>query len=184
MQERPPLIVTAALNEGAFAWFEDLRQIHFPPRRNRVPAHLTLFHALPGEHEPFIAETLKAACRECEPMQLSVRGPWFIGRGVAYRLASAELEHLRSELANAFSPWLTPQDRAPFRPHITVQNKAEPADARLLLERLQLEFEPFDIVAEALLVWRYLGGPWEAIARLPFSACGVTRPGLAGTLSP
>ena len=66
----------------------------------------------------------------------------------------------------------------------TVQNKAEPADARLLLERLQLEFEPFGIVAEALLVWRYLGGPWEAIARLPFSARGVTRPGPAGTLPP
>ena len=117
-------------------------------------------------------------------MQLSVRGPWFIGRGVACHLASAELEHLRSALANAFSPWLTSQDRAPFRPHITIQNKAEPADARLLLERLQLEFEPFDIVAEALLGWRYWGRPWEAIERLPFSTRGVARPGPAGTLPP
>jgi hypothetical protein len=25
-------------------------------------------------------------------------------------------------------------------------------------------------MAEALLVWRYLDGPWEALARLPFSA--------------
>jgi hypothetical protein len=153
MRPSPPLIVTAALDEGAFAWFEDLRQAHFPAHRNQVPAHLTLFHALPGEQE-----------------RLDVRGPWSIGRGVAYRLASPELETLRSELASALAAWLTPQDRAPFRPHITIQNKAEPADARALLERLQMEFEPFDIVAEALLVWRYLGGPWEAIARLPFGA--------------
>ncbi len=170
VRPRPPLIVTAALDEGAFAWFEDLRQAHFPPRRNLVPAHLTLFHALPGEHEPFIAETLKAACGDRGPMRLGVRGPWFLGRGVAYRLVSPELEHLRSDLVNAFSPWLTPQDRAPFRPHITIQNKADPAEARLLLERLQREFEPFDVVAEALRVWRYLEGPWEAVARLPFCA--------------
>jgi 2'-5' RNA ligase len=170
MQAHPPPIVTATLDEGAFAWFEDLRQTLFPPGRNQVPAHLTLFHASPGEHEAFIAEALKAACRDRGPMRLSVRGPWFMGRGVAYRLASPELERLRSDLANAFGAWLTPQDRAPFRPHITIQNKAEPADARLLLERLQLEFEPFEVVAEGLLVWRYLAGPWEAVTRLDFGA--------------
>ena len=170
MPDRPPLIVTAALDEGAFAWFDDLRRTHFPPGRNQTPAHLTLFHALPGEHERFIAETIKAASRDRPPTPLSVRGPWFLGRGVAYRLASPPLEQLRGELATAFAPWLTPQDRAPFRPHITIQNKADPTDARLLLERLQLEFEPFDIVAEGLLVWRYLGGPWEAVARVDFGA--------------
>jgi hypothetical protein len=90
------------------------------------------------------------------------------GRGVAYRLASPALEQLHGQLATAFSTWLTPQDRAPFRPHITIQNKADPADARVLLERLQLEFEPFDIVAGGLLVWRYLGGPWEPAARVGF----------------
>ena len=168
MLNRPPLIVTAALDEGAFAWFEDLRQSHFPRHRNQVPAHLTLFHALPGEEEPFIMQTLEAACQHRRPQRLDVRGPWSIGRGVAYRLASPELEELRNELAEVFSPWLTPQDRAPFRPHITIQNKADPGDARALLERLQLEFEPFDIVVEGFLVWRYLGGPWEAIGRLPF----------------
>lgn len=170
MANDPPLIVTVALDESGFAWFQDLRQSHFPRHRNQVPAHLTLFHALPGEQEPFVAHTLKAACQNRRPMTLDVRGPWSIGRGVAYRLASAELDQLRSALADAFSPWLTAQDRAPFRPHITIQNKADPADARRLLEHLQLEFEPFDLIAEGLLVWRYLGGPWEPVAQVPFSA--------------
>jgi 2'-5' RNA ligase len=171
-----PLIVTAALDEDGFAWFEDLRQAHFPPGRNQVPAHLTLFHALPGDHEPTVLQTLAGACRDRGPMRLDVRGPWSIGRGVAYRLASPDLEQLRSEMAHAFTAWLTPQDRAPFRPHITIQNKADPADARCLLQRLQLEFEPFDIAAEGLLVWRYLGGPWEAVARLPFGATRAEPP--------
>ncbi|MDP2214332.1 2'-5' RNA ligase family protein [Phenylobacterium sp.] len=115
MTEPPPLIITAALDEGAFDWFDDLRQAHFPQNRNLVPAHLTLFHALPGDHEPRIAEILKTACAARTPMRLAVRGPWFIGRGVAYRIASPELEALRADLAQAFAPWLTPQDRAPFR---------------------------------------------------------------------
>jgi len=101
---------------------------------------------------------------------MDVRGPWSLGRGVAYRLASSDLEQLRSELAEAFSPWLTRQDQAPFRPHITVQNKAEPEKARQLLEDLQLAFEPFPIFAEGLLLWRYLGGPWALVERFQFAA--------------
>lgn len=171
MSEDPsPLIVTAALDEGAFAWFEDLRQSHFPRHRNKVPAHLTLFHALPGEHERAVAQTLKAACQRRRAVRLDVRGPWSLGRGVAYRLASPDLERLRNELAVAFSPWLTRQDQAPFRPHITIQNKAEPDEARQLLEHLQMEFEPFPISAEGLLLWRYLGGPWALVDRFEFSA--------------
>jgi hypothetical protein len=55
---------------------------------------------------------------------------------------------------------------------VTVQNKAPPEEARALLERLQLEFEPFDLLGEGVLVWRYLGGPWEPVGRVPFSGLG------------
>jgi len=158
------------MDDGAFAWFEDLRQSHFPRHRNKVSAHLTLFHALPGEQERAVAQTLKEACHLRRPFQLDVRSPWSLGRGVAYRLGSPDLERLRHELAETFSPWLTRQDQAPFRPHITIQNKAEPGEARLLLEHLQLEFEPFQIYAEGLLLWRYLGGPWAIVERYDFDA--------------
>lgn len=170
MADHLPLVVTAALDGGAFDWFEDLRQSHFPRHRNQVPAHLTLFHALPGEHEDFVAQTLRGACQRSRPLQLDVRGPWSLGRGVAFRLASSELGQLRNDLAGTFSSWLTRQDQAPFRPHITIQNKAEPDEARLLLEQMQLEFEPFQIFAEGLLLWRYLGGPWEIVDRFDFDA--------------
>lgn len=168
MADPAPLIITAALDDGAFDWFDGLRQAHFPRHRNFIPAHLTLFHALPGAQERFVLETLKSACRRQAPIRLDVRGPCSLGRGVAYRLASADLDRLRRQLADAFSPWLTRQDQAPFRPHITIQNKVEPVDAKHLLERLQFAFEPFDILAEGLLVWRYLGGPWEAIDKISF----------------
>jgi 2'-5' RNA ligase len=174
--EHPPLIVTAALDDGAFAWFNDLRQTHFPRHRNQVPAHLTLFHALPGEHEREVAQTLRQACAQRRPLRMEVRGPWSLGRGVAYRIAAPALEQLRAELAQAFAPWLTRQDQAAFRPHITVQNKAEPDDARRLLEQLQHEFEPFPIAAEGLLLWRYLGGPWALVERFAFDAADRPSP--------
>ena len=45
-----PLIVTAELGTD-FGWLEDLRQRHFPPERNQLRAHLTMFHAIPPSAE-------------------------------------------------------------------------------------------------------------------------------------
>ena len=47
-----PLILTLALDDLSFARFDALRREHFPPTLNRIPAHVTLFHHLPGEEEP------------------------------------------------------------------------------------------------------------------------------------
>ena len=41
-----PLIVTAELAPPEFAWLNDLRRRHYPAERNRVPAHLTMLHAV------------------------------------------------------------------------------------------------------------------------------------------
>jgi hypothetical protein len=45
----PPLIVTLLLDDAAQARFDRLRAAHFPSARNHLAAHVTLFHALPGE---------------------------------------------------------------------------------------------------------------------------------------
>ncbi len=46
-----PLIVTARFDPIAASLFQRLRDAHFPPARNIVPAHCTLFHHLPGDEE-------------------------------------------------------------------------------------------------------------------------------------
>jgi 2'-5' RNA ligase len=165
---RPPLIVTLAIDDDSFAHFDALRRRWFPPERNHLPAHLTLFHKLPGEEEHVVGEALKAAGAAQSPFEMEVTGPWSLGRGVAFRLRAPALEALRAHLAAAFDPWLTPQDRGGFRPHVTVQNKVDPAEAMALLEALQHDFRPFSVRAEGLLVWEYLGGPWRRVARVPF----------------
>ncbi len=54
-----PLIVTAELGTD-FGWLEDLRQRHFPPERNQLRAHLTMFHAIPPSAEAELRRILQS----------------------------------------------------------------------------------------------------------------------------
>ena len=42
----PTYILTAELDPDSFEWLDGLRRQHFPPERNLLSAHLTLFHRL------------------------------------------------------------------------------------------------------------------------------------------
>lgn len=164
----PPLILTLALEEAAQVRFDALRGRHFPPERNVVPAHVTLFHALPGAEEAAIAAELARCCAATAPFAVRIAGLRSLGRGVAYTLESAELGRLRAALARAWTPWLGAQDRQGYRAHLTIQNKATPESARALLAAMQAQFSPFEVGAAGLLLWRYLGGPWEGAGRFAF----------------
>ena len=67
-----------------------------------------------------------------------------------------------------WEPWLTRQDAQPFRPHVTVQNKTTAERARATLAQLEAEFAPFRFVSPGVVLWRYLGGPWERLRTIPF----------------
>lgn len=170
-QTAAPLILTLAFDDASQERFDALRREHFPPALNLIPAHLTLFHHLPGgDAEGEVAGVVGDACRMHRPMTLRVGGVRLLGRGVAYTLESPELARLRGLLAEAWFSSLTGQDRQKFRPHVTVQNKVEPEVARSLHERLGAGFTPFEVEGRGLLLWRYLGGPWEQVGEYPFSA--------------
>ncbi len=91
-----------------------------------------------------------------------------LGNGVAYAIASDELQAIREELVEQFHGMLTAQDSARWRPHITIQNKVDPSEARSLHRTLLEDFRPRPIVIHGLALHRYLGGPWEGLARYPF----------------
>ncbi|MBC7986788.1 MAG: 2'-5' RNA ligase family protein, partial [Sphingomonadaceae bacterium] len=78
------------------------------------------------------------------------------------------LARIRADLADAFAGLLTPQDRAGWRPHVTVQNKAEPSVARALARELAAEFKPRPLAIMGLASWFYREGEWERIARYRF----------------
>lgn len=165
----PPLILTLSFDPNDQARLESLRRAHFPPERNLIPAHLTLFHHLDGDQAGLVEAHLRTACASVAPFPVEVTGLRSLGRGVAFSLHAPALAALRGALARAWHDQLTPQDRQGWRPHVTIQNKAAPADAARLLGTLQATFAPFAVRAEGLRLWRYLGGPWELASVHPFT---------------
>ncbi|MGD9988862.1 2'-5' RNA ligase family protein [Pseudonocardia sp.] len=172
------LIVTAVLDDAAQERFDALRRKHFPPERNHLAAHVTLFHALPGEHRREVEDDLGVVAeRVGAEVPVRVSGLRFMGHGVAFVLRSPVLTRARSGLAQRWEPWLSAQDRAKGADlHVTVQNKVEPERARALHDALRGEFTPSDVSATGLALWRYLDGPWEELARVPFGKAEVSGP--------
>jgi 2'-5' RNA ligase len=162
-----PLIVTAEFDPAVQGWLEGLRRAHYPAELNRVPAHLTLFHALPGSAQGEVARRLATLAGQSPPLAARLAGVKSLGRGVAIRVECRALDGLRKEVAEALWLLLSAQDRAGVQLHVTVQNKAEPTAVRHALASLQgLAEQPTHVAA--LRLWRYLGGPWEALGRWPF----------------
>lgn len=144
-----------------------MRRAHYPPGRNRVPAHLTLFRQLPPSVEAELDGRLAAMARLAPP-RATISGVIDLGEGTALQVDSEELEAMREELASALHGLLIPQDMAPWRPHITVQNKVEPREARSLQQSLRSGFRPRPLAIRGLATRRYMGGDWEPIRDFVF----------------
>jgi hypothetical protein len=159
-----PIIVTALLGGEDQAWFDRQREAYFPPERNFLRAHLTMFHHLPPSLQGEVRQRLGEAARAGAP-RARIAELMSLGRGVAYRIDSAALEDVRAHLADSWAGLLTPQDQAGWRPHVTIQNKVDPADARALLDRLKPDFRPRSLTIAGYAAWWYRGGPWEPLSR-------------------
>lgn len=168
-----PLILTALCDARTQGIFNELREAYFPPARNMLDAHVTLFHALPGAQLPWVVQQLEALAETQAPLPFSVSGPFSLGHGVALRLQCPPLVALRNQLTkrcDAAEVPLTKQDQAPLRPHVTVQNKVSLQDARRTLEAITMAWDPsFSGHIEGLGLWHYRGGPWELAHRVAFA---------------
>jgi hypothetical protein len=162
-----PILVTATFAPGDDGWLQALRRAHYPPGRNLVPAHLTLLRLLPPGAEAELSRRLAGAAKAKRP-RAAIAGVIDLGEGTALRIESEDLQGIREDLAAALHGLLTPQDQAPWRPHITLQNKVAPADARKLQAQLRGRYEGRRLVLDGLATWHYLGGPWAEIRRYPF----------------
>lgn len=161
------LIVTGEIGQPDLGWLEGLRRAHYPPERNHIPAHLTMFHALPPSAENEAQSRLKALAKEPRPTA-TIDGLMDLGGGIAFRIVSPDLESIRRELSEDFRGLLSAQDSGGWRPHVTIQNKVAPKVARALKQALEKDFRPRSLLISGLGLHRYLGGPWERIGIYPF----------------
>jgi 2'-5' RNA ligase len=162
-----PFVVAAAVDPGTQEVFDRLRRTHFPPERNRLAAHLTLFHALPGDALGDVLDAVRRACARPAPTA-QVTGVRSLGRGAALVVASPGLSAARAAVAADFAGRLTRQDGHGFSAHVTVQNFVDPAVARATVQQLTVELTPWEFTVTGLAVHRYAGGPWDHVETVPF----------------
>jgi len=161
------LIVTAEIGAPDLAWLDQLRRSHYPPERNQLPAHLTIFRSLPPSAEAEVRSTLSRLSPE-KPPRATIEGLMDLGGGVAFRVVSTDLDRMRRELAEDLHGLLSAQDSGGWRPHITIQNKVPPKVSRALVARLEHEFRSRPLAISGLGLHRYLGGPWERLGSFAF----------------
>ena len=162
-----PLIVTAELAPADFAWLNELRRRHYPADRNQLPAHLSMFQTLPPSAEQEVRQLLSRISTAPAPRAF-VAGVMDLGGGVAFRIASDELDNIRDDIADRLAGLLTAQDRSGWSAHVTIQNKVPPREAKALIQALGSQFDRRPIRIAGLGLHRYLGGPWETLRTFPF----------------
>ena len=163
-----PLIVTALLDDSSFEFFDRLRRRYFPPERNFLRAHITLFHHLPGDEITAVESDLGGIASSRKAIELEFSNVRFLGRGTAIDIESVELNSLRGKLANGWRNWLTAQDNQKFKPHVTVQNKVAAEEAKLVFEQLKKGWQIINGKAVGLQLWHYRSGPWELAKEFVF----------------
>lgn len=164
-----PLILTLSINEEAALFFNKQRQQYFPASINYMQAHLTLFHHLLLPVDEIIAQIHPFAA-EFFSFDIQVTDVVSLGKGVAYKLESKDLQLIHYRFQQLWKPLLKPQDLQKLWPHITVQNKVTPQQSKDLLAQLKIMFQPFTIHATGLSIWEYLNGPWKFIQTITFSS--------------
>ena len=157
-EDSAPLILTAELPPDLHRRFTDLRSAHFPPERNYLDAHVTLFHAIPPRCEEELGDVLKRVVAENPPPPARLEGLMSLGGGTALKLVSDEMLGHRARIAEHFAGMLTAQDQHMPRLHVTIQNKVSSAKAKELQAQLVVELRDFAFRGFGL--YRYLGGPW------------------------
>lgn len=158
-----PFIVTAELPEDIFAWSNGLRAEHFPPERNWLKAHVTLFHSFAPSLREELPRFLRRMAGEFAPPAARVDGLMDLGGGTALAIRSPAMLAVREMIADHFWDMLTRQDQGGKKLHITIQNKVDRATALALQQQLgpQLRQRHFSFTGLGLHLYR--NPHWDAV---------------------
>ena len=132
-----------------------LRKTYFPPQLNKIPAHITLFHALPGSKlESDVLPGIKQIASRTPPYRVRATNPFRLSHGAGIKVTD-DIDHandskrgrnmtriIHAELRKKWGEWLSEQDSTPPRFHYTVMNKVN--NERVIeqaLEQLNKSFQ-------------------------------------------
>ncbi len=162
-----PLLVTAELPRDVLAWADALRRAHYPPERNRLRAHVTLFHALPPSVEGEIVQTLNDLAANPAP-EASARGLLKLEQGTAIRIESPGMVELHGAIAQRMHGLLPRQDTRSLQLHVTVQNKVSQREAQALQCELAVTLQPRSFRFRGFGLYAWEAGLWRPIKMIIF----------------
>ncbi|WP_374419082.1 2'-5' RNA ligase family protein [Novosphingobium arvoryzae] len=157
-----PFIVTAELPPDLFKWADALRRTHFPPERNWLQAHVTLFHSFAPSLRRELPALLARIAAELAAPSARIDGLMDLGQGTALAIASPPMLAIRERIAEHFHGALTAQDQHPPRLHITIQNKVTREAARALQAELGRALESRRFRFTGLGLHLYCNPHWQA----------------------
>jgi len=147
----------------------ELRNRYFPKRINKLAAHLTLFHALPGSRlESDILPVLRDVASQTSKFSILADKPFRLKKGIAVSVSAQEGGSRGKEIHHALqAPWikgafLSDQDASGCRLHYTLMNKVDDeAEVAKAYGELNRDWQPDLGTAEGLALWRYDRGFWR-----------------------
>ncbi|MEQ1641285.1 MAG: 2'-5' RNA ligase family protein [Novosphingobium sp.] len=163
-----PFIVTGELPVDVFSWANGLRTEHFPPERNHLKAHVTLFHSFAPSLRDGLPRFLAQLAGEFAAPEGEISGLMDLGGGTALSIRSEEMLAVRLLIADHFRDMLTQQDQGGKRLHITIQNKVDRRAAQALQADLGARLLPRRFVFTGLGLHLYRNPHWEPVGTWKF----------------
>lgn len=163
-----PFIVTAELPPDIFVWADWLRREHYPAHRNKLAAHVTLFHSFAPSLREELRGVLALMAGEYLPPPARIHRIMRLGGGTALAIESPGMLGIRERIADHFHGALTVQDSHEPQLHITIQNKVSRQEADALQRALEATMEPRKFVFRGLELHFYRDTFWEALGRWSF----------------
>jgi len=179
--EKSVYVLTFLTDERLHRTMTELRKEYFPPKLNKLDAHLTLFHALPGSKlEETIIPHLEQTAASTAPFHIMAATPFKLTKGIAVGLPkSAGGDDTRSFHAQLRRDWqdvLSEQDAGGFAAHYTVMNKVDDrSTVKRAFEQVEDSFRACSGTVEGVTLWRYDRGNWEWFRDFKFEGSSDQR---------
>ncbi|KAI6907951.1 hypothetical protein KC334_g4830, partial [Hortaea werneckii] len=171
-EDEPVYVLTLLTDKPHHDRMTALRKQYFPKHLNKLEAHLTLFHALPGSKlDSAVIPTILSVARRTAPFKLRANKVMRMKRGLGIALAKTQgadqTKEVHAQLREAWlhggQRWLSEQDRGGLgHVHYTIMNKVDDVeDVEKAQDEVEESFKGDVGVAEGLVLFRYDRGFWR-----------------------
>jgi hypothetical protein len=174
--QEPVYILTLATDAAHQKRMTALRTKYFPPKLNKLGAHLTLFHALPeSKLESTIIPTIKRVVASRKPFEINAAKPFRMKKGIAISVPKHQGGEQAQEVHRALlgsweeEGWLSEQDQGGMRAHYTIMNKVDDeGEVAGAMEEVVGSWKGDRGTVVGLGLWRYERGYWKWVEVFEF----------------